>query len=188
MGKGEHEHNVNDHWCTPPEVWEPLVNHFGHIGLDPFSNPNSQIPAKNKWSCWAAPRTGRKGTVWGIDSFEHCWDGWGLVYVNGPFSKASKWLEKCAFEGDEVVFLFKANMNARYVHRWVRPYANAIAFFNRRLTFLGAAYQAAFHVALGYRGPRPGLFEKAFEDRAWIFRQDHHHDPDRPATRPMRSV
>ena len=174
MGKGEHLHGVNDHWCTPPEVWEPLVTHFGSIGLDPFSNPNSQVPAKNKWSCWKAPRTGRKGTAWGMDAFEHCWDGWGLVYLNGPFSEAKRWLAKGALEGDEVVCLMKCNMNARYVHQWVRPYIDSIAFWNRRLTFLGAPWTATFHVALTYRGPRRDLFEKAYADRAWVFHQEHH--------------
>jgi len=186
MGKSEHQHNLNDHWCTPAEVYDPIVEHWGGIGLDPFSNPDSQIPADNKWSELSRPKKGYRGTAWGIDSFEHAWSGWGLVFLNGPFSQAEAWLKKGLEEADELIFLCKANMNARYLHRWVRPLVDTLAFWDHRMQFLGAPWTASFHVMLGYRGPNPDRFENAFADRAWVMHQGK--NDNRPRTRKLRVV
>lgn len=189
MGKIETEMGVNDHWGTPRTVWEPLVKCFGTPGLDPFWNPYSEVPAKVRWTNWNRCARGGwlcpagaihtdvvegsddSGVEAGVDSFSRCWDGYGLVYVNGPFSAAALYLGRCAEEGDEVVFLFKANMNARYVHKFVRP-ADRLAFFEKRLTYVGAKYSATFHTGLGYWGTRPELFREAYADRAWVVKGD----------------
>lgn len=183
MGKIETTLNVNDHWGTPREVWEPMVEYLGTPGLDPFWNPTSEVPAKRKWSDWKVvdkqwvspdgsvtlpyDKATQGGITWGIDSFASSWDGFGLVFVNGPFSKAAHYLKKCSEEGDEVVFLFKANMNARYVHNFVRP-ADTVVFFDHRLKYVGAKWQATFHTGLGYWGGRPEQFAVAYQDRAWV--------------------
>ena len=182
MGKIETEHNVNDHWGTPEDVYGPMVEHFGEPGLDPFWNPTSEVPAKRMWTDWK-PNDGfwfsPDGQVtyeWrpahcdiehSVNSFDHTWDGHGLVFVNGPFSKAQKYLKKCGEEGDEVIFLFKTNMNAKYIHKFVKP-CDAVAFFDHRLTYVGAKWQATFHTGLGYWGTRPELFDKAYQDQAWV--------------------
>ncbi len=63
MGKIETAHNVNDHWCTPQEIWQPLIDEWGSIGLDPFSNPHSLIPARMRWSIWPRPLKNHKGVM-----------------------------------------------------------------------------------------------------------------------------
>jgi hypothetical protein len=190
VGKTESKHNVNDHWGTPEDVWGPMVEHFGTPGLDPFWNPNSKVPHRKAFTDWThlddprGPCTfwtspdGTQEVPWdmrhalvdgGEDGFVQSWDDRGLVYVNGPFSRAAEYLDKCSQEGDEVIFLFKANMNAKYVHKYVRP-CDAVAFFDHRLKYQGAQHQATFHTALGYWGHRPGLFQKAYDHTAWVVR------------------
>jgi hypothetical protein len=48
MGRSEHTFGENDLWCTPPEVFEPVLKalQLDHFGLDPFGNPLSIVPAK----------------------------------------------------------------------------------------------------------------------------------------------
>ena len=47
-GRSEHTFGENDLWCTPPEVFEPILDvlELDSFGLDPFGNPLSIVPAK----------------------------------------------------------------------------------------------------------------------------------------------
>jgi hypothetical protein len=167
MGKAEHEHNFNDHWCTPES-----------IGLDPFWNPATKVPATHRFTNWTRNNLRYTDPAWSnvtfdVDSFTASWDGYGLVYVNGPFSRAGEYLKRCATQGDEVIFLCKANMNAAYVHEYALV-ADRLAFPSRRLKFDPHPFvdrnddQATFHVMLGYWGTRTHLFEQTFGDTCWV--------------------
>ncbi len=48
MGRAENTFGKQDTHCTPPEVFEPILEalHIDAFGLDPFGNPNSDVPAK----------------------------------------------------------------------------------------------------------------------------------------------
>lgn len=166
MGLNENDFDVNDHYGTPERVWGPIIEYFGEIGLDPFWNPYSKVPSKCKWTNWGMPASWRSQfNQDNSDSFLRPWNGYGLVYVNGPFSRTAEYLRKCAKDGDEVIFLVKANVNARYWHKYVRP-ADLLLDFNGRLMFDRVDLppeQAPFHCQLGYWGTRVDLFAKAFE-------------------------
>lgn len=173
MGQNEQAFEEQDHYGTPAEVLDPIVAAFGGIGLDPFWNPQSLVKAKTRWTDWtwgsSLPSEAFSDVEWGVDSFERSWDGFGLVFLNGPFSEMARWLEKGAKEGDEVIILMKANMNATYLHQWFRP-CDRIHIPDHRYKFIGAEHQAPFHCMLGYWGSRPHLFEKAFP--GWTFPGD----------------
>ncbi len=49
MGRAEHTFGRNDVHCTPPDVFEPVLESLGikRFGLDPFGNPFSIVPADN---------------------------------------------------------------------------------------------------------------------------------------------
>lgn len=154
MGKKETELSELDHYCTPEDIWQPIVDVFGSIDLDPLSNPNSTVPAKVAWTNWTGPvNAPRPEGMVQRDGMVANWDGYGLVFVNGPFSTATEYLKKCATEGDEVIFLCRANMNAKYIHDWVKP-ASGVLFPSSRVTFQDQTFTAPFHILLGYWGTR----------------------------------
>lgn len=157
MGRLENDVSTLDHYTTPERVWGPIVQHMGPIGLDPFSNPHSKVPARVKFTNWG-PKHLLPDGMFQADGFIEPWGGYGLTFVNGPFSLAGEVLRCCAQKGDEVIFLTRSNMNARYVHKWALP-SDRIFFFDRRLTFEGETDQAPFHCMLGYWGTRPEIFE-----------------------------
>jgi hypothetical protein len=159
MGQNETNFNRHDHYCTPIEVWGPIVDVLGGFGLDPFTNPNSIIPATHRWTDWGPSHCLPEGFSQ-KNGFVECWDGYGLVWCNGPFSVAAKYLAKCASEGDEVVYLCRGNVNARYFHKFVRP-SDGLFMPEQRITFVGEADTAPFHCVLGYWGSRYELFARA---------------------------
>jgi hypothetical protein len=48
MGRSEHTFGENDLWCTPPQLFEPVLEalELDAFGLDPFGNPLSIVPAR----------------------------------------------------------------------------------------------------------------------------------------------
>ena len=71
-----------DAWCTP----EWLTRLLPFVDLDPCSNPRSTVRAHKTYSLEA-----------GQDGLVLPW--FGLVFVNGPYSKLLPWAEKLAAEG-----------------------------------------------------------------------------------------
>lgn len=161
MGRVETTLSTCDHYGTPSNIWAPIVSVFGEIGLDPFTNPKSKVPAKVRWTDWGPASRLPKGLL-KRDGFVTPWGGYGLVYVNGPFSVAGQYLARCATQGDEVIFLCRSNMNATYIHKYVAP-ARRVLFPDKRLKFEGETDSAPFHCLLGYHGERPLLFEEVAE-------------------------
>lgn len=161
MGVNEQDLSTLDHYSTPARVWQPIVDIMGPIGLDPFSNPVSLLPATVKWTDWGPAQNLPRG-MFQKDGFVEPWGGYGLVFCNGPFSNVAGFLCKCATDGDETIFLCRSNMNARYLHRYAIG-ADRILFFDKRLTFQGQVTQAPFHCLLGYWGVRTALFEQVAE-------------------------
>ena len=187
MQTNENKMGKNDHWCTPATVWGPLVDTMGEIALDPFSNPRSKVPAKAKWTdwtevhedSWVSPRGERfEGHVEGLvegDGFQA--ERWpdasdGLVWVNGPFSENRRWTMTChVARHSEVVYLARASVNAKWWQATVAR-ADRIFFPDTRVAFEGGTtgYTAPFHVCVAYRGPRPGLFEHAYQSYGCVLR------------------
>ncbi len=187
MQTNENKMGKNDQWCTPATVWGPLVDTMGEIALDPFSNPRSKVPAKAKWTdwtevhedSWVSPHGERfEGHVEGLiegDGFQA--ERWpdatdGLVWVNGPFSENRRWTMTChVARHSEVVYLARASVNAKWWQATVAR-ADRIFFPDTRVAFEGGTtgYTAPFHVCVAYRGPRPGLFEHAYQSYGCVLR------------------
>ena len=170
MGKNENEHSGNDTWGTPPEVLEPIYEHLGPIGLDPFGHPDAPVKAEHYFMLdkyRSAARGG--GLVFGDEDslLSIDWDNHGLVFANGPFSDVAPWAYKGATQGDEVVLLVPVRTGANWWQRHIAP-ADVILFWKGRLKFVGAKDQAPFHCALVYWGARPEKFLEAFPGHWYV--------------------
>ena len=179
--------NASDDWCTQAEVLDPIYEHFGPIGLDPFGHPDSKVVAEKivmlpKYEAcrFDAVQRGDTAVARRIridDGLEYNWDGHGLVYANGPFSQLRtdrdymSWAEKGAKEGDEVILLVPVRTGSDWWQRFIAP-ADVILFWRGRMHFDGAPHSATFHTALVYWGDRPELMGKAYGPRHW--RVEHH--------------
>lgn len=176
--KHEQDHeNASDEWCTQVEVLDPIYEHFGPIGLDPFGHPDSKVVADTTIMLPKYSDAARKGVIFG-DGLEFSWDDLGLVFANGPFSKLrtdrdyTSWAEKGAKEGDEAILLVPARTGSDWWQRFIAP-ADVILFWRGRMHFHGAPHSATFHTALVYWGNRPELMAKAYGPRHW--RVEHGH-------------
>lgn len=174
MGKNENEHSGNDTWGTPPEVLEPIYEHLGPIGLDPFGHPQSLVRADNyfmlqRYSPFAPPNAKACRIFYGAEDhlLAKSWDGYGLVFANGPFSDVAPWAWKGARQGDEVILLVPVRTGATWWQRDIAP-ADVILFWKGRLKFVGAKYTAPFHCALVYWGERRDLFLVAFPGHWYV--------------------
>lgn len=184
MGRSEHTFGKNDTHCTPPAVFEPVLEalRIGTFGLDPFGNPASIVPAKNViflpayWSTlWAAPdaETSETDTTtyYQGDAYDFDWSGLGAVFCNGPTSRCGPWAKKAHGDegGDENVSLWPVRTGAVWWQTYVAP-SDVILFWAGRVTFVGAAYQAPWHSAVAYTGPRGDLFAEGMKKYGWVIR------------------
>lgn len=197
MGGDEHYHSTRDEVRTPPCVLDPIYEHFGPIGLDPFYHPEGLVVAE-RYISLEVPRAlpddviavDREGYLVGTgrdadatdyqriiqigDGMTDSWDGHGLVFANGPWSKLrcdrpkefTSWAQKGAQEGDEVILLVPSRTGSEMWQRFVTP-ADVILFWRGRMKFWEEKDAAPFHVALVYWGHRPELMEKAYGNRHW---------------------
>ncbi len=143
-------------WCTPPEIYEPVQKFFGQIDLDPCSNPQSRVPALNKFMLEE-----------GNDGLFSEW--YGKVYCNPPFGRGLKaWVEK-AHKGIqypntvETILLIPAAVGTKLWQELVFPWSMAICFLKGRVKFQGATASAPMDCALVYFGPNTEKFEKHFK-------------------------
>ncbi len=178
--KHEQDHdNASDEWCTQAEVLDPIYEHFGPIGLDPFGHPSSLVKAERYVMLpkYRGARNDhnppwRKGLLIFGDGLENSWDGQGLVFANGPFSKLrsdreyKSWAQKGAREGDEAILLVPVRTGSDWWQHFISP-ADVILFWRGRMHFHGAPHSATFHTALVYWGDRPQLMAKAFGEHHW---------------------
>ena len=162
MGKTENAMGTNDAWCTPPEIYEPIIEGMGPIGLDPFGNPHQEVPAATVFlldDYGTADAIDRIVWVTGAAWQDYSWDGHGLVFANGPFSVLEKVLAKGAEQGDEVINLCPIRSGNRYWNEHVWRVIDGIIFLPR-VTFVGADSTAPMHMCLTYRGDRVEEFAK----------------------------
>jgi hypothetical protein len=179
MGKNENQYgpNPSQERCTPRCIWEPIVEHFGSIGLDPFGCPEQSLPAKVIFSLppVADKHPLYRNTSPGVDilyadSRELDWHGHGLVFCNGPWNHCEWWTKKAGEEADEAILLVPARMNNVWLHEYIRP-ADAHYIPKRRIIFENCPQTTPpFHIMLAYWGNRRGLFKKCFaSERDWWF-------------------
>lgn len=175
MGKSEHKLTENDSWCTPPEVLDPIYEHFGGIGLDPFADPGGVVEAKTYITLHGEAMAERvtdlgcAGHIIHGNALDHNWQNRGLVFGNGPFSICKEWVPKAYREaqaGAEVILLLPVRTGALYWQDFVSR-ADAIIFWRGRMKFIGAKHPAPFHCALVYWGKRVETFAQAYPDH-WI--------------------
>jgi hypothetical protein len=167
MGKAENKMGTNDEWCTPPEVYEPIIECLGPIGLDPFGSPDQAVPAKTilllddyKHEVNSEHEYWEHFCIVTRDNWEdNSWDYHGLVFANGPFSVLEKVLSKGAAQGDEVINLCPIRSGNRYWFHHVWQIVDGLIFLPR-VTFLGADSTAPMHLVLTYRGDRVEEFAK----------------------------
>jgi hypothetical protein len=122
----------SDNFNTPPEVITAIkdyaVKHI--INLDPCSNGGSMVGAE----------TADETNGLNID-----WQPFHTIFINPPYSKITPWAKKCwetfteglNFERNHEIFLLvPANSDTKWFQTYcVRPKANAVLFFNKRLRF-----------------------------------------------------
>jgi site-specific DNA-methyltransferase (adenine-specific) len=130
-------HNSDD-WSTPSDVLDGLRSEFGEL-FDPCP-----IGALYAWNPFVLPEE-RDGLI--IDWRE-------TNFVNPPYSKWQKWLEKGYEEflkGNTSIFLVPARTDTRAFHKYVwddsrdRPYPYVtLRFISGRLRFGGAKNGAPF--------------------------------------------
>lgn len=170
MGKNENQFGKNNEWCTPREVWEPIVETFGEIALDSCGHPNQSVPANTVhlldryWLGTEMPMAGDTKYIRVGENFDAPWGSDGLVFVNGPWSHCDKTTEKVFKDCTESIQLLPVRTSSVYweLYVWPSPY---ICFWYGRMQFEGAKYIAPFHNALVYNGPRPELFKEAFRGK-----------------------
>ena len=145
----------NDSWNTPPELFDPALSFVGkYFDLDPFSNPTSIVPARVRF---IFPQ-------YGICGLTAKWKG--SCWVNGPWSKQRKVVEKCvaeALQGAEI-FLVQPVTGASYLGHILRTPARC--YLHKRPQFLkdGKPFAGSNRtdVVLVYRGPRVWQFREAY--------------------------
>jgi hypothetical protein len=174
MGRSEHTFSEQDTCCTPPEIWQPIVDALGPIMLDPCSHPVSSVPAATRVLLpelyWTDPHKdpplyedcGDHDVMW-ADGTKIVVKGCGLVWLQPPYSRLPddpRWLE-IGFEADEMAGMLPVRTaNAWWQDRVV--FFSAITFLRRRVrhenTFnrKGESTKdtAPFGQALVYNGPR----------------------------------
>lgn len=208
MGRAENTFSTRDSVGTPKEIIEPIVEILGPIGLDPCSHPGSIVPAATRFylpeyappgmphgTPVAMPATGSTPAHVAVvgDGLVLPWGpGFGLVYVNPPYSRLSSepWLlralphgedvRKLAGKGerrrdaasyaapDEIVWLLPVRTAGSWWQTDLVAAANMITFLDFRVQHVGEADPSPFHQALAYRGSRAELWqERATEMLGW---------------------
>lgn len=204
MGRPENSFSPRDSVGTPPRVTDAIRTILGPIGLDPCSHPGSQVPAKVRYylpeyAPQGAPRvfpmpaydtTPAHVAVVG-DGLVLPWRGFGLVYVNPPYSRLSEdpWIlrgagdqhefdalharpgkgerkRKHATAGapDEIVWLLPVRTAGSWWQIDLVGIADMITCLNFRVQHTGEPDPSPFHQALAYRGPRATLWKEQAEN------------------------
>ena len=149
-------------WNTPQKVVD-LVKKMGEIGLDPCSNPNSLVGARESLSLEN-----------GQDGLRAAWNGRGLVYCNPPYGRViADWSRKMVMEGrggTEIIALVPSRTDTFWMQLMLE-YCNLCLFWSGRLTFLGAPSSAPFPSAIVYFGHREQLFCDVFGEHGKLLRK-----------------
>lgn len=123
LGMGGHQNAGNGEtvWLTPPS----LIRALGPFDLDPcFSPPRPWATAGEHYGPDVAGGLGGLHAEW-----------FGLVWCNPPYDRHfGRWLERCADHGRALALVFARTETAEF-HRTVWNRADALFFFEGRLTF-----------------------------------------------------
>ena len=159
-----------DNWRTPEAVLN-LVRELtdGTIGLDPCTDAENPTKA-SRFYC--PPQ----------DGLRELWRGFGMVFVNPPYSDNTEWLNCCVRHflvpddsGDQCIALVPARTDTRWWQSTVFT-ARLVCFWKGRLRFEDpespVANSAPFPSALLYWGSRPDDFANIFGPHGWIVRTE----------------
>lgn len=138
----------DDTWNTSEEDMVPVRRAFGTIGLDPCSNATSIVRARREY------RLDR-----GEDGLVLPWCGFGLVYLNAPFSLAEEFMARCT-EADELVALMPTRSETAWWQRGLQECDAIVLPKGRRYFTRGGekARNAPFPSTWFYFGPRADAF------------------------------
>jgi hypothetical protein len=151
------------HWNTPEDVLAPLRG-FLPITLDPCSNPFSTVGAQVSVELPG-------------DGLALSWARYGHTFVNPPYEDVAPWLCKAAvervlYDAVAVTMLIPAAVETVAFRDFVFAYADAIAFWNRRIGFVrsdgGKVSGNAHASALVYYGAEPARFADHFAPYATV--------------------
>lgn len=124
-------------WNTPQAIADLVEKFFeGPVDVDPCSNPNSLIKAKNSFSV----ETNTDGLA--------PTNNWGYTFfLNPPFGRQiTPWIDRAlahAYTGAKGIVLVPARVDTKWCQKLLRE-ARAVCFLSGRLTFLGAENPAPF--------------------------------------------
>lgn len=140
-------------WCTPEPILEVVRETFeGKIDLDPCSNANSIVGARENW---IYPEK---------DALKDQWSG--NVYINPPYSSEHNmafslaWCANAGYTTAQIALVPAATGTS-----WFRNYvamSTCVAFIGR-VRFVGAPTVTPFDLALVYRGQRPNVFKRSLQ-------------------------
>lgn len=152
--------NKKQDWCTPPEVVKAL-HEFFPIGLDPCSNAESIVGAGESYSL---PQDGLGAKL----SWEHL-----HVYINPPYGNQRPWAEMAKYrafvgEATNVTMLIPASPETKLWREVIWPTATAVAFWRKRINFIGSKSGNTLPSALVYWGPSRHRFARHFSKYATI--------------------
>ena len=208
MGRSENTFSLRDSVGTPQRIIDAIVNILGPIGLDPCSHPGSIVPAATRFYLpeyappgmphgepVAMPASGNTLAHVAVvgDGLVLPWGpGFGLVYVNPPYSRLSSepWILRALpngadvrkrtekgerkrdaasyAESDEVVWLLPVRTAGSWWQTDLVATADRITFLNFRVQHVGEDDPSPFHQCLAYRGSRAELWqEKANAKLGW---------------------
>lgn len=125
--------NLNDLWCTPPELLAALVVEWGPIALDAAATERDTVT-----ELWISPDDNALEVSWGSFLVRPGW-----VWVNPPYSARGggllAWLHKAhgesAATGRRVVVLAPPGVGAAY-RAFAVGHASEVRDLRRRLAFL----------------------------------------------------
>lgn len=149
---------TNDDLCTPRVILE-RVRSIDTIGLDPCSNPWSEVKALVEIS----QHRGQDGLALPWAGFEFT----GLIFVNFPYSRPMPWCKRiveAACDRFEIVVLSKLDPSTRWSAK-LREARTAQCDLYQRVSFVGGKHKAGMmSSSLTYFGTRPHKFCHAFSD------------------------
>jgi len=177
VGISERQTGTNDEWCTPPEVYEPILEHFGAIALDPCGHPNQMICAREihlleeyEHIPLGPVAAAAESIVIVPAGFSTPWIVNGLTYLNGPFSILGKYAQKAYEEPSEIIHLMPVRTGNQWWKHWTWRH-DYICFWYGRMKFVGAKFTAPTHHCLAYKGDRGTLFKEAFRGKGHFVRK-----------------
>lgn len=153
-----------DCWQTPETVLE-LVRYVAPITLDPCTSPGNPTGAQRFFTeahdgltrDWPAPA------------------GWGLTFINPPYSKMDAWAPRIAEMAGvrrETIALLPARTDTKWWHTLIASRPHRVCFWKGRIKFNrpdGTPGQAApFPSALLYWGADDATFARVFSERGWV--------------------